>query len=291
MSDTRTERPPLRIYKGNLSPSVVDRIYVDGAPYDLTSKSVRFQMRELEGTALKVDKAAVPDPDQVTNRGVVRYDWTDLDTDTPGSYAFWWRITVAGGVDQDSGEHRLDVLEHAPGEELRTGAIAKHLRYLLPATFDAMKGSERFGDEGIQLHIDLVKRRMLGTVVPAATEAGNYGIEVLDHIARITAVRIIPPAIDFWQDHSTTITTTGTDETQTFLDRREGLWRIRDQLLGQLARRELQLVDGQWIVALRSPSGGPRVSHERMDPSTPDPRDFPALDFEGYRATLPWSIS
>lgn len=50
--------------------------------------SIKFQMilKANMGGTPKVDAAAVADPDQVTNKGLITYTWASGDTDTPGTY-------------------------------------------------------------------------------------------------------------------------------------------------------------------------------------------------------------
>lgn len=58
-------------------------------PVDLSgANSINFKMilKDVLGQAPKVDAAAVPDPDQVTNKGKITYTWVDGDTDAPGTY-------------------------------------------------------------------------------------------------------------------------------------------------------------------------------------------------------------
>jgi hypothetical protein len=100
------------IYKTNTSPSLFDTIKVNGQPFDLTSSSVKLQMR-LEtakaGDPLKIDAAAVV---VAPTAGTVRYDWVTGDVDTAAEYVAWWRITLPSTKVQDSDEFPVTVRDH-----------------------------------------------------------------------------------------------------------------------------------------------------------------------------------
>lgn len=86
------------IKKGDTAPVIVATLKDSaGAPINLTGASVRFRMRLLLGTVLKVD-AAVTIVDALA--GTVSYQWALADTDTAGTYLVEWQITYAGGAVQ-----------------------------------------------------------------------------------------------------------------------------------------------------------------------------------------------
>jgi hypothetical protein len=102
-------------YVGQRDPSVSETITIDGEPFDLTSSTVKFMMRPVGSSTLKVDTAAVieqsgVDPN-IVDQGAVRYDWAAIDVDTAGFYVAWWRVTT-GGKYQDQGEFLLEIREH-----------------------------------------------------------------------------------------------------------------------------------------------------------------------------------
>ena len=99
------------VFVGNTSPSVLDTISVAGAAQDLTGATVRFRMRPVHSTALKVDAPGVV---VTPAAGVVRYDWVVGDLDTEGRYAAWWQVTFASGRIQDTPEFDIDVEAHDP---------------------------------------------------------------------------------------------------------------------------------------------------------------------------------
>jgi hypothetical protein len=60
-------------------------------PIDLTSATVRFHMKSVDGT-LKVDEVMTIVDD---SGGVVQYDWQSGDTDTVGTYYVEFEVTYA----------------------------------------------------------------------------------------------------------------------------------------------------------------------------------------------------
>lgn len=83
------------IKKNDTSPSLLATLQDgNGAAIDLTGASVRFLMRQIGSSAVKVDAAmTVTD----ASAGSVRYDWQAGDTDTSGSYQVEFEVTYAGG--------------------------------------------------------------------------------------------------------------------------------------------------------------------------------------------------
>lgn len=68
----------------------------DDQPLDLTGYTVNFQMRRETLLTSKIDAPAVPDADQVTNKGKVRYEFADVDVDEAGTYLGEFKLTKAG---------------------------------------------------------------------------------------------------------------------------------------------------------------------------------------------------
>lgn len=98
-------------FTGNRSPSITDTITIDGTPVDLTGSSVKFQMRAVGSTTLKVDAAATI---VTPAAGTVRYDPAANDVNTAGFYTGWWHVTLPGGTLQDTPEFLVEIRDHAP---------------------------------------------------------------------------------------------------------------------------------------------------------------------------------
>lgn len=98
---------------GNRDPSITENITIDGTAVDLTGKTVKFKMRAVNSTTLKVDAAAVVVGSATA--GNVRYDWAAADVDTAGQYLCWWEVTTtAGGKTQDVMEAVIEFRAHGP---------------------------------------------------------------------------------------------------------------------------------------------------------------------------------
>lgn len=98
-------------YVGDRNPSITDTITVDGVAVDLTTATVRFKMRAVGSSTLKVDALATV----VTPlAGEVRYDWTALDVDTAAVYICWWEVTISGKV-QAKQEAVIEFRPHSQG--------------------------------------------------------------------------------------------------------------------------------------------------------------------------------
>jgi hypothetical protein len=99
-------------FVGNQQPSITETITDEnGLPIDLSSDSVRFKMRPVGSITLKVDAAVSNTPGA---DGVVRYDWSITDTDTPGRYLVWWEVTNTQGEKQDLAEALIEFRAHGP---------------------------------------------------------------------------------------------------------------------------------------------------------------------------------
>lgn len=100
----------LVFWKGNRNPAITETITIDGTPVDLTLATVKFQMRAVGSTTLKVDAAATI----VTPlAGAVQYSWAAADVDTASTFLIWWRVTT-GGKTQDVSEAIIEFRDHAP---------------------------------------------------------------------------------------------------------------------------------------------------------------------------------
>lgn len=151
------------------NPSITENITVDGVAFDLSSSTVKFQMRPVGSSTLKVDAAAT-----ITNGplGLVRYDWTASDVDTAGDYLVWWQVTTTGKI-QDVGEAVIQVLAHAPLTsvycELEEFKKTTNLDGLMEYDVD-IKRALRSASEAI----DFVAEQPRGMFAPSASQSRYY---------------------------------------------------------------------------------------------------------------------
>ena len=98
---------------GNRDPSITETLtYDDGTVVNLTGKTVKFKMRAVNSSVLKVDATAT-----IVSAldGQVRYDWATPDVDTAGQFLVWWEVTTtATGKTQDMGEAVITFAPHTP---------------------------------------------------------------------------------------------------------------------------------------------------------------------------------
>ncbi len=133
-------------YVGNLDPSVTETITSDGVAVNLTGATVKFKMRAVGSTTLKIDANAVI---VTALEGKVRYDWQAADVDTAGFYLVWWTVTI-GGKTQDVGEALIEFRAHGTvgplyvePEELKTLISLEGTTYADTALVRACQAASR----------------------------------------------------------------------------------------------------------------------------------------------------
>ena len=83
------------IKQNDTSPSMLATLQdANDTAVDLTSASVRFHLRPISSSAVKID---APVTIVTADEGIVRYDWDAADTDTIGSYQAEFEVTYADG--------------------------------------------------------------------------------------------------------------------------------------------------------------------------------------------------
>lgn len=164
------------------------------------------------------------------------------------------------------------------------GAITDVVKRYVPGSYRAMvsltSNSSYFQASDLQKMAEYVKFRLFasgGTAVLEASEAAAYDPVLIEFMGKLTTLRFIPAAIDFWGVQLTQKVATGTNESASYPDRREGLYRILDDLSKEVAREfdELAPVYGFRIYGVSGMV--PRVSYGdngRGVLITPDPQDF-----------------
>lgn len=154
------------------------------------------------------------------------------------------------------------------------GAIAERTRAVLPVTWDALVADPRFGDGLLQTAIDYAKENVTGEVVAPADESDTYPLIVIDYIAKMAALEIIPPGIDFWMNEAIAESATGTNEVHSFEARAEILRETRKDLLEETRRRAGEIAEVLGYRRTRT-TGVPLSSTIDDEFLTPSPQEFP----------------
>lgn len=265
------------------SPSLTDMLtFSDGSYMDLTGCTVKFRMRPLGGSTLKVDSSAtVSDP---TN-GEVIYNWSAADVDTAGEWRGWWNITLPSSKQQDSPEFIVIVDDHTDGEGVETGEIAYQARQFMPLTWDALSNDARYGDRMLNTRVNYIKYKLFNTVVDPEDEMATYNPFVVDYAAKCVALQIIPAAIEYWMNQQETVTTTGTSEVVSYPDRIRALKDLQNWLTIEVRAIEGELPPG--TITPRAKGRGPKIANG-ADLITPNPQRWPKQQRDHW-PHIPWS--
>jgi hypothetical protein len=114
------------------------------------------------------------------------------------------------------------------------GPIMLNARAQIPQTWDALARASIFGSELLTLTSDAVKYRLWSTVAEPADEYAFYGPLGCMMAGKWIAIQVIPAGADYWSDQLTSETTSGTNETISYPDRINSLWRIHARLLQEM---------------------------------------------------------
>lgn len=155
------------------------------------------------------------------------------------------------------------------------GAIADRLRALIPITWDALSKDVRVGDSSIQAAIDVGKANATGIVI-APPQEQNYPVVVVDYIAKLSAIELIPAGVDFWMNQSVATSATGTNETVSYVDRASRLDALKTELIAEtrLKQPEIAKLVSYWV---DNGKAVPQMSSANINPFhlTPSPEEFP----------------
>lgn len=151
------------------------------------------------------------------------------------------------------------------------GEISDRIRDFIPATYEALSSATYFGPVSIDRIVETTKFRLFGTAISATLEVSTYNPFALDYAAKVATLRIIPPGADFWADQLQSETTN--EQTISYPDRINGLWKIHERLLLEV-RMDESLFERLHPPTLRgSAKSLPKVSTEG-EFMTPDPADW-----------------
>lgn len=152
------------------------------------------------------------------------------------------------------------------------GVIAERTRGILPVTWDALAGDPRYGESLLRQTIDFVKESVFGTVVPPTNET-VYPMMAIDYAAKLAAIELCTPGIDFWMNEPIAESATGTNENHSFVDRGAALALLRRTLIEETRRIA---GDVAAVIGYRRSSGRvPLLNTMNDELLTPSPQEFP----------------
>lgn len=152
------------------------------------------------------------------------------------------------------------------------GDIAERTRGLLPVTWDALENDPRYGSDLLATALEIAREAVLGKQ-PTDEEEGLLPRIVIDYVAKVAAIEMIPAGIDYWMSETIAVVTTGTNESETYTDRAAMLRELR---LDLLAETRSKADDIAAIVNYHTPSGVSRPLLNTVDDVllTPSPQEF-----------------
>jgi len=175
---------------------------------DLTGSTVKFQMRLVGSTTLKVDTAATV---VTPAAGTVRYDWAALDVNTSGYYTGWWHVTLPGGNFQDTPEFLVEIRDHAPVtaeyisvEELKSSLSLAGQAFADPDIARAISAASRAIDQ-------ICDRRFYADTVDSTRKyiPSSTAFMAIDDLASFTSMSQSGTAmtqdVDFWFEPLTAV--------------------------------------------------------------------------------------
>lgn len=155
------------------------------------------------------------------------------------------------------------------------GAVADRARGLLPVTWNALESDPRVGDGALQTVVNLAKELTTGTVIDPSQE-DTYPLVAIDYMAKLAAIEICQTGIDFWMNQSISVSSTGTNESMSFVDRASTLSDLRKTLIDETRQKYLQVAKLMNFY-IDSGQAVPQMSSANINPFhlTPSPEEFP----------------
>jgi len=263
------------IYTGNAGKVIDHQIKVGNKVFSIPSGStVDFKMRYAANEVIKTNEAASI---KNASSGQVEYSWKSTDLDEPGEYYAWWSVNLPTYT-LESKEFLVIVAEHAPGLRTKTGAIYNAAKSFMPLTWSKLEESNHYGDKLLQGKVDVAKLGLLGYELSAEDEE-NLDIRVIDYLAKISVISVIPAGKDYWASMAQSKTAGSPDEIVSYPDRIEMLEQLHDQLTAEISKqRDIigDLIDLPSIVRPNSiPEFSPGTDEGYITPN-------PNLNFRDY---------
>lgn len=156
-----------------------------------------------------------------------------------------------------------------------TGAVADRVKALIPITWDALQNDARAGDSTLQTSIDLAKENTTGQVIAPAQE-NLYPVVAVDYMAKLAIIEICNAGTDFWMNQAINVSSSGTNESESYIDRAKAMQTLRQQYLSETRKKQTEIskLIGFWIDNGRAV---PKLSSATVNPFhlTPSPEEFP----------------
>lgn len=177
------------------------------------------------------------------------------------------------------------------------GDLTNVVKRYVPSSYRAMitRATENSSDytiDDLQAIANYVQFRFLATIAGSTSEAAVYDPRLLEWLGKVTTVKFIPAAIDYWMDQQETVQTTGSNETESFAARLGHLRELYAEMSADVAEEYLELIG---IYPLQGKKGHvPLVSYDdngRGILRTPDPQCEPQPgDRYTYGTDFPWTL-
>jgi hypothetical protein len=244
------------IYNTEIGQPINDIIKIGTKAFNIPNLSTaEFKMRYWDSEVLKVNEAATI---VQANSGKVGYTWKAEDLDEPGQYFAWWKIDVDGAI-IESDEFPVIVATHSPGLRTRIGAIYNSAKSFMPVTWSKLEGSDHYGDAQLQNKVDIAKLGLLGYEISAEDES-NLDIRVINYLAKIAVISVIPAGKDYWASMAESKTAGTPDEVVSYPDRIEMLDQLHEQLVEEIAAERDIIGDLIDLPTIRRPNLVPEFS-------------------------------
>ena len=159
----------------------------------------------------------------------------------------------------------------------------------------------------LQALADYVQFKLLATVAGSTLESSTYDIFLTEYLGKVTTLKFIPAAIDYWGDQPLQTTHTGVQEVENYPDRQLNLWKQYAELdlevkaeffeLAPVYGFQIRGIKG-FIPAVSYGDGGQTDEFGRKILLTPNPQHWPRMgrrgpwDFPGGPADpFPWEFA
>jgi hypothetical protein len=264
-----------RLYKDATRPGIRYTFKDGGRLVDLTGATITFSMRRAVDSTLKVDNEAAVLDGTNPKTGKVIYLPGTADVDTVDQYVGWFVADFGGGEIFTGQEFLIFIDAHSPGDGVEFGSIADRVQGILTVTFNRLSQWEGFGDRRIQDTIEVVKFRVLNTVVPVDNEAG-LNLLVQSYVAKKVALELIPACRDYWMSQVQAESSNEPNASESYPDRIAALTKLQEDLLRQIAEDELEVLPLLPSSTAQGPA--PLSSEKEIARVTTSPNDFPTYD-------------